>query len=72
MQCVGGASRTAEGKTAAWVIGYCDDHPMLWASWRQQRDTYELRAHHIQRPEVAKEFVCLYLDNSAWQAYSKA
>jgi superfamily II DNA or RNA helicase len=40
-QYVGRILRAAPGKKDAVVIDYTDDHPMLWAQWRNRRDTYD-------------------------------
>jgi len=40
VQYIGRVSRTAPGKTDAVVYDYCDDHGMLWASWRKRSDVY--------------------------------
>ncbi len=40
VQYLGRVSRTALGKTDAHVIDYCDDHPMLWASYRNRKGVY--------------------------------
>jgi len=40
VQYAGRVSRTALGKVDAVVFDYCDDHPMLWASWKKRRDAY--------------------------------
>jgi superfamily II DNA or RNA helicase len=47
VQYIGRVSRTAPGKADAVVYDYCDDHPMLWASWRQRSDVY--RAQRLAR-----------------------
>ncbi len=39
-QYIGRVSRTAAGKTDAVVYDYCDDHPMLWASYRNRKGVY--------------------------------
>ncbi len=39
-QYIGRVSRTAPGKVDAHVIDYCDDHPMLWASYRNRKGVY--------------------------------
>jgi len=40
VQYIGRVSRTAPGKTDALVYDYCDDHRMLWASWRKRAQVY--------------------------------
>ncbi len=40
-QYIGRVSRTAPGKVDAIVVDYCDDHRMLWATWRNRRIVYE-------------------------------
>lgn len=40
-QYLGRISRTAPGKVDAVVYDYCDDHPMLWASWKKRADVYK-------------------------------
>ena len=40
VQYLGRVSRTAPGKTDAVVYDYCDDHRMLWASWRKRAAVY--------------------------------
>ena len=40
VQYIGRVSRTAPGKTDAVVYDYCDDHRMLWASWRKRAQVY--------------------------------
>ena len=40
VQYVGRVSRTAPGKSDAVVYDYCDDHRMLWASWRKRTAVY--------------------------------
>jgi len=50
-QYVGRVRRTADSKDDAIVIDYCDDHPMLWASWAKRRDAYDNAGY--QRKRVA-------------------
>ncbi len=40
VQYIGRVSRTAPGKVDAVVCDYCDDHRMLWASWRKRSEVY--------------------------------
>jgi len=40
VQYLGRVSRTAPGKTDAIVVDYCDNHPMLWASYRNRKAVY--------------------------------
>ena len=40
VQALGRVSRTAPGKTDAIVVDYCDDHAMLWASYRNRKGVY--------------------------------
>lgn len=40
VQYVGRVSRTAPGKADALVYDYCDDHAMLWASYRNRKAVY--------------------------------
>ena len=40
VQYLGRVSRTAPGKTDAVVYDYTDDHPMLWASYRNRSGVY--------------------------------
>jgi len=39
-QYIGRVSRTAPGKSDAVVVDYCDDHRMLWASYRNRKGVY--------------------------------
>jgi superfamily II DNA or RNA helicase len=41
IQYLGRISRTAPEKRDAIVVDYCDDSPMLWASWAKRRDVYD-------------------------------
>lgn len=47
VQYVGRVCRTAPGKRDAIVMDYCDDHRMLWASWKRRRAAYEEAAYAI-------------------------
>jgi len=49
-QYLGRVSRTAPGKVDALVYDYCDDHPMLWASYRHRRGVYEDQGAEIHPP----------------------
>jgi len=40
VQYLGRVSRTAPGKTDAIVVDYCDDHAMLWSSYRNRKAVY--------------------------------
>jgi len=40
VQYIGRVSRTAPGKVEAIVVDYCDDHAMLWASYRNRKAVY--------------------------------
>jgi len=40
VQYIGRVSRTAPCKLDAVVTDYCDDHPMLWASYRNRKGVY--------------------------------
>jgi len=44
VQYLGRVSRTAPGKADAMVYDYCDDHPMLWASYRNRKTVYMKQA----------------------------
>jgi len=45
VQYIGRVSRTAPGKKDAVVYDYCDQHPILWSSWRKRAGVY--RAQHL-------------------------
>jgi len=49
VQYVGRVSRTAPGKTQAVVLDFCDDHPMLWASWAKRRDVYAAAGNAVHK-----------------------
>ncbi len=40
VQYIGRVSRSAPGKTDAIVMDYCDDHPMLWSTFRNRCCVY--------------------------------
>jgi len=52
-QFIGRVSRTAPGKDSALVVDFCDDHPMLWASWRNRRQVYTAQGLTIQARRAA-------------------
>jgi len=45
VQYLGRVSRTAPGKSDALVYDFCDQHPILWSSWRKRAGVY--RAQHL-------------------------
>ncbi len=53
VQYIGRVSRTAPGKTDAVVFDYCDNHRMLWASWRKRAQVYG--AQRLSRSTVGPD-----------------
>jgi len=53
VQYIGRVSRTAPGKSDAVVYDYCDNHRMLWASWRKRAQVYG--AQRLSRSTVGPD-----------------
>jgi len=57
-QALGRVSRTAPGKVDALVTDYCDDHPMLWASYRNRKAVYVGQGCRIENVPAMSSAPC--------------
>jgi len=60
-QALGRVSRTAPGKRDALVTDYCDNHPMLWASYLNRRAVYVGQGCPIENAPAMSSAPCAAL-----------